>query len=189
MSPQLPPLLIPCFLLFPINWQPLLPPPFLPLPPCPMAQAYILEPSEKMREIGDDEGDEEEEIGWISFFPSLWPALKDSLPLSLSHIRTNLSLSSLSHAWSCLFLSSLEQSVYFQQTSGGILCRKIRTVCHHQWQAQAYTGKCYLFIRFTDAPCCIQSLWLVRKHIQHWQMGVLLNRHFPGVMLPVTLAK
>ena len=50
-----------------------------------MARACIPEPSEKRREIGDEEGDEEEEIGVermnIFFFPSLWPALKESLPL------------------------------------------------------------------------------------------------------------
>lgn len=60
----------------------------------------------RRRENGDEKGDEEVETRaermniFLLLFSSLWPALKDFLPLT--HAHTNLSLSVLFHTWGCL---------------------------------------------------------------------------------------
>lgn len=95
------------------------PPSFLPRSPLvPWPEPAFLSPRRKMREIGGwgrrwGGGGDSRRRGWASFFfsPSLWPALKDSFPLSLSHTLVTF--------FPFLFLSSFQHSVYFQQTSGG----------------------------------------------------------------------
>lgn len=84
----------------------------------PVARACILEPAEKnernrrmRKEMRRRRRQQEERMSIFFFPPSLWPALKDSFPLSLSHTLVTF--------FPFLFLSSFQQSVYFQQTSGG----------------------------------------------------------------------
>lgn len=117
----------------------------------PVARACILEPAEKnernrrmRKEMRRRRRQQEERMSIFFFSPSLWPALKDSFPLSLSH--THLSLSFL-----FFFYHLFNRVCTFSKLQGGIFlfiffCRGIKTVCHHEWRARAYSGECYLSI-------------------------------------------
>lgn len=144
-------------------------PPSLPLSLLlvPWPEPIFFSPGEKIREIEDEKGEAER----MNVFLSVPVASFREDSSLLTH--TDASLSSLLHAWSCLFLSSFERCALSANfTEGGLwFCSQSK---------KKLSVKCHPFICPTDALCCIQ------KNSHCWQTRFFLNHRFPGATLPVT---